>query len=105
MVVDGKPVRDYPRLRGAATHLTHPDEQHMGDVLKRLGLGLAGGLGVALLATSVLSACLARRTGSASEAAGQLLGGHADIPWRAMAVTFTLLCLTAGALAGLSSMP
>ncbi|KAG1306089.1 hypothetical protein G6F62_015474 [Rhizopus arrhizus] len=70
----------------------------MGDVLKRLGLGLAGGLGVALLATSILYACLARRTGSASEAAGQLLGGHADIPWRAMAVTFTLLCLTAGAL-------
>ncbi|MGE8680337.1 MAG: ABC transporter permease, partial [Achromobacter marplatensis] len=103
MVVDGKPVRDYPRLRGAATHLTHPEEQHTGDVLKRLGIGLAGGLGVALLATIILYACLARRTGSASEAASQLLGGHADIPWRAMAVTFTLLCLTAGALAGLSS--
>ncbi len=103
MVVDGKPVRDYPRLRGAATHLTHPDEQHTGDVLKRLGIGLAGGLGVALLATIILYGCLARRTRSASEAAGQLLGGHADIPWRAMAVTFTLLCLTAGALAGLSS--
>lgn len=103
MVVDGKPVRDYPRLRGAATHLTHPEEQHTGDVLKRLGIGLAGGLGLALLATIILYACLARRTGSASEAAGQLFGGHADIPWRAMAVTFTLLCLTAGALAGLSS--
>lgn len=103
MVVDGKPVRDYPRLRGAATHLTHPDEQHTGDVLKRLGIGLAGGLGLALLATIILYACLARRAGSASEAAGQLFGGHADIPWRAMAVTFTLLCLTAGALAGLSS--
>lgn len=103
MVVDGKPVRDYPRLRGAATHLADVEKEHMGDVLRRLAIGLAGGLVVALLAAAILYACLARHAGSASEAASQLLGGQSDIPWRAMTVTFTLLCLAAGALAGLSS--
>ncbi|HEY9317704.1 MAG TPA: ABC transporter permease [Achromobacter sp.] len=103
MVVDGKPVRDYPRLRGAATHLADVEKEHTGDVLRRLAIGLAAGLGVALLAAAILYACLARHAGSASEAASQLLGGQSDIPWRAMTVTFTLLCLAAGALAGLSS--
>lgn len=103
MVMDGKPVRDYPRLRGAATHLADVEKEHTGDVLRRLAIGLAAGLGVALLAAAILYACLARHAGSASEAASQLLGGQSDIPWRAMTVTFTLLCLAAGALAGLSS--
>ncbi|WMD21049.1 ABC transporter permease [Achromobacter seleniivolatilans] len=103
MLVDDKPVRDYPRLRGAATHLKDPATEYRGDVLKRLGIGLAGGLAVALASAAVLFACLAKRAGSVSDAAEALLGGRSDVPWRAMTITFTVLCLTAGALAGLSS--
>ncbi|MFY2564870.1 ABC transporter permease [Achromobacter ruhlandii] len=102
LLVDDKPVRDFPRLRAAGTHLADPDRDHLGDVSYRLGLGLAAGLAVSLVGASLLFACLARR-GGASAAAEALLGGRAEVPWRAMAITFTLLCLVAGALAGLSS--
>ncbi|CAB3685142.1 MULTISPECIES: ABC transporter permease [Achromobacter] len=102
LLVDDKPVRDFPRLRAAGTHLADPDRDHLGDVYYRLGLGLAAGLAVALIGAGLLFACLARR-GGASAAAEALLGGRAEVPWRAMAITFTLLCLVAGALAGLSS--
>lgn len=102
LLVDDKPVRDFPRLRAAGTHLADPDRDHLGDVSYRLGLGLAAGLAVSLVGAGLLFACLARR-GGASAAAEALLGGRAEVPWRAMAITFTLLCLVAGALAGLSS--
>ncbi|WP_116791879.1 ABC transporter permease [Achromobacter dolens] len=102
LLVDDKPVRDFPRLRAAGTHLADPDRDHLGDVSYRLGLGLAAGLAVSLVGAGLLFACLARRAG-ASAAAEALLGGRAEVPWRAMAITFTLLCLVAGALAGLSS--
>ena len=42
-LVDDKPVRDFPLLRGAGKHLADPDRDRPADVLKRLGLGLAGG--------------------------------------------------------------
>ncbi|MCZ8395270.1 ABC transporter permease [Achromobacter ruhlandii] len=102
LLVDDKPVRDFPRLRAAGTHLADPDRDHLGDVSYRLGLGLAAGLAVSLVGAGLLFARLARR-GGASAAAEALLGGRAEVPWRAMAITFTLLCLVAGALAGLSS--
>ena len=102
LLVDDKPVRDFPRLRAAGTHLADPDRDHLGDVSYRLGLGLAAGLAASLVGAGLLFACLARR-GGASAAAEALLGGRAEVPWRAMAITFTLLCLVAGALAGLSS--
>lgn len=102
LLVDDKPVRDFPRLRAAGTHLADPDRDHLGDVSYRLGLGLAAGLAVSLVGAGLLFACLARH-GGASAAAEALLGGRAEVPWRAMAITFTLLCLVAGALAGLSS--
>jgi peptide/nickel transport system permease protein len=91
-------VRDFPRLRGAGVHLEDADRDHLGDVAKRLGLGLAAGLAVSAVVIGLMYAGLARRRAAraAEEAAS-------DVPWRAMAVTFTLLCLTAGALAGLSS--
>ncbi len=102
LLVDDKPVRDFPRLRAAGTHLADPGRDHLGDVYYRLGLGLAAGLAVSLVGAGLLFACLARRQGAAA-AAEALLGGRAEVPWRAMAITFTLLCLVAGALAGLSS--
>ena len=49
LLVDDKPVRDFPRLRAAGTHLADPDRDHLGDVYYRLGLGLAAGLAVSLV--------------------------------------------------------
>ena len=35
LLVDDKPVRDFPRLRAAGTHLADPDRDHLGDVYYR----------------------------------------------------------------------
>ncbi|MGE8689339.1 MAG: ABC transporter permease [Achromobacter sp.] len=100
MLVDGKPVRDFPRLRGAGVHLEDPDKDRWADTLTRIALGLAGGLAVALAVVGILFACLSRRGRRAGEGGA---AGPSGVPWTAMALTFTLLCLTAGALAGMSS--
>ncbi|MBR8654544.1 ABC transporter permease [Achromobacter sp. Marseille-Q0513] len=103
MLVDDKPVRDFPLLRGAGKHLADPDRDRPADVLKRLGLGLAGGLAAGLAGAVLLIACLARRRGGVAAAAAEVLGGRGELPWRAMSLTFVLLCMAAGALIGLST--
>lgn len=103
MLVDGKPVRDFPRLRAGGAHLDDPATQTVPDILRRLGAGLAGGAAVALAAGALLLAALARRSGGWRTAAADVLGGGTVLPWRAMLLTFTLLALVAGAAAGLAS--
>ena len=75
-LVDDKPVRDFPLLRGAGKHLADPDRDRPADVLKRLGLGLAGGLAAGLAGTFLLTACLARRRGGVAAAAAEVLGAR-----------------------------
>jgi len=99
---DGEPVRDFPRLRFGGAHLDDEGNRRA-DVLVRLSAGLAGGLAVALLAGSALIGCLACRHGGWRDAAGALVRGHTRIPWRAMWLTFLILCLLSGALVGLST--
>jgi len=103
MLVDGQPVRDFPRLRFAGAHLDDPDAQWAGDVLSRLLAGLGAGALLAAAAAAVLAAGLARRRASWRAAWADLAGGRTEMPWRAMLLTFALLCLVGGALAGLSS--
>lgn len=102
LLIDDKPVREFPRLRAAGTHLADPDRDYVGDVYRRLGLGLAAGLAAALTGVGLVFAGLARRAGAAA-AAEALLRGYGAMPWHAMVITFILLCLAVGALAGLSS--
>ena len=101
-LVDDKPVRDFPLLRGAGKHLADPDRDRPADVLKRLGLGLAGGLAAGLAGTFLLAACLARRRGGVVPPPPRSWG-RGELPWRAMSLTFVLLCMAAGALIGLST--
>ena len=103
MLIDGKPVRDFPRLRSGGAHLTDPPSQTRPDILRRLGVGLAGGAAVALLGGVLLSAALARRQGGWGNAASRIARGATELPWRPMMITFGLLCLVVGAVAGLSS--
>jgi len=102
MLIDGRPVRDFPRLRFGGAHLDDPDAQWRGDVLSRLLAGLGGGALLAVAAGAVLVAGLSRRRDSWRAACADLLAGRTAMPWRAMLLTFALLCLAAGALAGLS---
>jgi peptide/nickel transport system ATP-binding protein len=91
----GEPRRDFPRLRFGGRHLTAPEAQWGGDISKRLATGLLAGLLVAC-ALVVLTLGLAGR-------GRQILRGETEIPWRAILITTTLLCLVFGAVFGLAS--
>jgi peptide/nickel transport system permease protein len=103
LLVDGKPVRDYPRLRSAGVHLQDPQQQWLGDVLRRLGAGLIGGLALGLFAVFLLLLRLARRHGGLGHAAHVLLTARTDTPWRAISLTVVLACMLIGAVASLAS--
>ena len=126
----GEPRRDFPRLRFGGKHLTMPDEQWGADVTKRLLLGLLVGLLVACLLI-VLTLSLVGRgrrevlvseqalgsqqphnlqhaVGSAPDQtkasfALQVWRGETEVPWRAIFITMTVVCLLFGAVFGLAS--
>ena len=127
----GEPRRDFPRLRFGGKHLTVPDEQWGADVTKRLLLGLLVGLLVACLLI-VLTLSLVGRgrrevlvseqdlgsqqphnrqhaVGSVPEQtrvpfARQVWRGETEVPWRAIFITMTVVCLLFGAVFGLASL-
>jgi peptide/nickel transport system permease protein len=103
MLVDGHPVRDFPRLRAGAAHLKDPGTELLPDVARRAGAGLAGGLLLALAAGMALAAVLARRRASWRSAAREVLRGETEVRWRAMFVTLAAICLAGGVLAGLAT--
>jgi peptide/nickel transport system permease protein len=58
---DGKTLRDYPRLKYGGAHLTDPQAEHTGDVIKRGLYGVfAGWLGGVLLSLLIVSFAAAR---------------------------------------------
>ncbi|ARP92750.1 peptide ABC transporter permease [Bordetella genomosp. 9] len=103
MLVDGHPVRDFPRLRAGAAHLSDPDAQRAPDAARRAVYGLAGGVAMALGAGCLLGAALARRRGGWRAAMRDVLRGDTEVRWRAMWVTLAVLCAVGGVLAGLGS--
>ena len=105
----GEPYRDFPRLRFGGAHLDSPEEQWLADVTQRASLGLAGGAVTALLGLSLIFALIARsrqrrgQPSSWSAVAGEVMRGQSDIPWRAMLVTATIMCLVMGVVFGLAT--
>jgi peptide/nickel transport system permease protein len=103
MLVDGRPVRDYPRLRAGAAHLADPDTERLPDVAWRAAAGLGGGLVLALGAGAILGLALARRRASWRAALRDVLRGEREVRWRAMYITLFALCVVGGILAGLAT--
>ncbi|MCW7541230.1 ABC transporter permease [Aquabacterium sp. A7-Y] len=97
----GGTERAFPRLPHAGSHLQDPATQWAGDVTQR---GLAGAALGALAAAAVIAlgiALGARRQAMTWKAmAGLLWRDQTALPWRAAAVTFTLLAVVAGACTG-----
>jgi peptide/nickel transport system permease protein len=102
-LIDGHPLRDFPRLTSGGAHLENPLLELKGDVLKHMLIGLLCGGIVAVLGLFILSAVLARSHGSFRQALRDVLTGQTDLPWRAMWITFFILCLAGGAVASLAS--
>ncbi|MGQ3054946.1 MAG: ABC transporter permease [Roseateles sp.] len=95
--------RDYPRLQFGGAHLSDPATQWAGDVAKRAGIGLAAGLGVALLCVALTAGLLAGQHGGWRGALTDLAADRTVYPLRAMLVTLAILLLLAGA--GVALMP
>ena len=101
---DGVQRREFPRLRYGGAHLRYPDEDHTGDMLGRVGLGLAmGGACWAVLAGMLsLGVARARRVplGAAWRAIWRARGG---LNWRAVLLVLGGVCAVGGPLAVLAT--
>jgi len=99
---DGREIWAYPRLRFGGGHLAHPETEHGQDLFRLTGHGLLAGLGVWLGCLSL--AVLAVRPGRAGRLESLLAAWRGDtlLPWRAMALTVLMICLTVGLIGGLS---
>jgi len=94
MLVDGKNVRDFPRLKFGGTHLSDPQAQWAGDIMQRSATGLLAGLVLSALLWAVVAALQARAAGSAvKESFLAIVQGATEVPLRAMLVTASLLAL------------
>lgn len=97
MLVDGKTVRDFPRLQFGGAHLKDAEVQWGGDILWRSFAGLFGAAIVAIVGW-LLVAFLRVRTAktSVTDSLRAIWGGNTDVPWRAMLLSASALVLVAG---------
>ncbi len=99
---DGRPVRDYPRLKFGGAHLSDPQTQWGADVRQRAVAGaLAGVAGWAVVAGLCLIG-LARGGRGLSAAWNDLRHGRTRLPWRSVLLTVLLLAVVVGVLVSLS---
>lgn len=102
MLVDGKSVRDFPRLQFGAQHLKDAEAQWAGDVTRRSLIGLLYG-GLAALAIWFGVAWLrgARGIGAAVQGIGEIWRGETELPWKAILLTVTMVACFSGWVAAL----
>lgn len=91
-LIDGKAVRDFPRLKYAGAHLEQ-ESDHLADIRQRSLKGITYGLGVAVLMTVLLTVLHWRRRRSLSQAWRHWWYGLDGVPWRAVWLTLTILAI------------
>lgn len=102
-IVNGEPVRDFPRLVHGGAHLTDTADWKR-DIVQRAATGFVagaviGGL-IALGACLWLAYCWKL---SVSTAWRDIAAGVTKVPWRAMLITLFLMCLVTGVMAALAT--
>ncbi|MEO8344104.1 MAG: ABC transporter permease [Betaproteobacteria bacterium] len=97
MLVDGKSVRDFPRLQFGGAHLKDPDSEWAGDVVRQSLMGVAGGI-LAAAALWVGVAFLRARTSRASlgDSLRAIWRRSTEVPWRAMLLTASIVAIFVG---------
>ncbi len=104
VLVDGKPVRDFPRLRHGGAHLDDPDTQWGADVARLSVIGAVAGILLAIVAALLVAGVMARlNRASFSSSWKAIVRGTTQAPWRAMLFTFGAICLLGGVAASLST--
>ncbi len=93
---DGKPVRDFPRLKFAGAHLADPATQWAGDLLTRTLLGVVSGMLFAALAL-VCTAWVVRADHSGiAGAIKDIAADRTNLPLRAALITLAIIFVLAG---------
>lgn len=97
MEVDGKPVRDYPRLVYGGAHLQDPENAWIADLAARSALGILGGVAAGVLLIGMVNLMLARVTRRGFGASWQAIWRReTEVPWRAVLTTLLLLSVLIG---------
>src|SRR5690606_552570 len=91
-LIDGRPVRDFPRLKHAGL-LLQDEGDHQADIYKRLSLGVVYGLGASLLAGVLLTLGHLPARRSLGSAWSAWWRSESGVPWRPMWITLSLVLL------------
>lgn len=98
-IIEGQPVRDFPRLKYAG-QLLEKESDRQTDIYGRLLQGILIGLAACALAAALLTGLHWPARRSAARAWSAWWRGESGVPWRAMWITFcAILMLTSIALA------
>ena len=101
---DGRPARDYPRLKNGGAHLKDPYADWAADVAQRALYGIAAAAIAWCVLTTLLCALLAkRRAGDMDHAWRAVWRGETEMPWRVVLLTLALVLLIAGPFVALSA--
>lgn len=102
IVVDGKTVRDFPRLRFGGAHLKDTQAEWAGDIMSRSLGGLFVGALVAMAGWLLVAFLRAHASQVGVTASWRAIWQeNTAVPWRAMLLTASALALLAGWIAAL----
>lgn len=97
-------IRAYPRLLYGGAHLSNPDKELTGDVMRR---GLRGvGVGAVIWLALCVVLCLLlgrRREGGLRVAWREIWAGETEVPWRAVLIALAVILAVATPLVKLSA--
>jgi peptide/nickel transport system permease protein len=94
--VDGKTVRDFPRLTFGGAHLKDADREWAGDVLGRGVVGALGGLALFAAIAVLVATAIRSEHGGIGAALRDIARDNTTFPVRAILGTVLALCLLAG---------
>lgn len=97
VVVDGKSVRDFPRLQFGGSHLKDAENGWAADVLTKSVVGLVYGLvGAILLWIAVAVLRGARSLVAVRSSLGEMWNKQTELPWKSILTTASLMALVVG---------
>jgi peptide/nickel transport system permease protein len=97
IVVDGKSVRDFPRLQFGGSHLKDAQAEWAADVAGKTVAGLLYGLSGALLLWLAVAVLRGARTPVAlRRSLADMWQQRTDIPWKAILITASIMALLVG---------
>ena len=99
VVVGGKDVREFPRLKYGGSHLKNPQQEWLRDVLSRCAVGAALGLAISALVGLALAWALRKGHGGLQSALRDIAADRTHYPVRAVVLTLFITGLLCGPVA------